>query len=77
MLVDAIYVLFLLSSPLRSSRASVVFDFSAPLSAVVPASPILLPVDLMRTEEWFVNGCHFCIVYFVLTTQIEVSECFV
>ena len=41
-------VLFLLSSPLRLSSASVVFDFNNSLSDVAPVSPILLSVDVMR-----------------------------
>ena len=47
LLVDIICVLFLLFSPLRLSSMSVVFDFNASLSDVVPVSPILLPIDLM------------------------------
>ena len=43
-------MLFLLSSPLRKSFVSVEFDFNAPLNDFTPASPILLSVDLMRTE---------------------------
>ena len=45
------FVLFLLSSPLRLSSVSVVFDFNASLNDVAPASPILFSVDLMRMEE--------------------------
>ena len=43
-------VLFLLSSPLSSSRVSVVFDFNASLNDVVPMSPNLLAVDLMKMK---------------------------
>ena len=59
----------------RSRFVSVVFDFNASLNAVAPVSPILLAVELMRIEEWIVYGCHLCVVSFVLTTQIEFSEC--
>ena len=38
-------VFFLLSSPLRSTSVSVVFDFSDSLNDVAPVSPILLSVD--------------------------------
>ena len=52
------------------------FDFNASLIDVAPASLILFPVDLMRNgKEWFVDGCHLCVVSFVFTLQIEVSEC--
>ena len=37
-------VLFLLSSPLRLSLVSVVFDFNDSLNDVAPVSPILFPV---------------------------------
>ena len=41
-------VFFLLSSHLRLSSASVVFDFSNSLNDVAPVSPMLLPVDVKR-----------------------------
>ncbi len=45
------------------------FDFNASLNDAAPLSPMLLPVDLMEMEKgWFVDGCHFCAVSFVLTT---------
>ena len=49
--MDVTCVLFLLSSPLRSSSVSVVFDFKASLNDIAPVSPMLLPVDLMRMEK--------------------------
>ncbi len=49
--MDAIFVMFLLSSPPRSSFMSVVFDFNASLNDVAPISLMLFPVDLMRTEK--------------------------
>ena len=42
---------FLLTSRLRSSTVSVLFDFNASLNDVAPLSLILFPVDLMRTEK--------------------------
>ena len=45
LLMDAIFVLFLLYSPLRLSFVSVVFDFNASLNDVAPVSPISFPVD--------------------------------
>ena len=51
LLMDAICVLSLLSSPLRSSSISAVFDFNASHSDVAPLSPILLSVDLFRIEK--------------------------
>ena len=49
--MDAICVLFLLSSLPRLSFMSVVFDFSASLNDAVPVSPILLSIDLIRMEK--------------------------
>ena len=44
LLMNAICVLFLLSSPPKSSVVSVVFDFNASLNDAAPVSPIPLPV---------------------------------
>ena len=52
----------------KSSSVSVVFDFNASLNDALPASPILLPVDLMRMKELIVDGCHLCVVSFVFTS---------
>ena len=46
--MDAICVLFLLSSLLILSSVSVVFDFNASLNDVAPVSPILFPVYLKK-----------------------------
>ena len=51
------------------------FDFNASPIDVAPVSPMLLPVGLMRMEEWIVDGCHLCVVSFVFTTQIKFCEC--
>ena len=51
LLMDAICVLFLLSSPLRSSSVSVVFDFKASLSDLVPVSPMLFTFYLIRMAK--------------------------
>ena len=73
--IDAVCV-FLLCSPPILSFVSVVFDFNASLNDVAPVSPILLPVGLMRIgKEWIVDGGNLCVVYFVLTIQVEFSEC--
>ena len=42
------------------------FDFNASLNDVAPASPMKLPVDLMR-KEWVVHRYHLCVVSFILT----------
>ena len=47
LLMNAICVLFHLSSQLRLSSVSVMFDFNASLNDVAPVSPMLLSVDLM------------------------------
>ena len=44
------FVLFLLSSLNRENSVSVVFDFNASLNDVVPLSPMLFTVYLMRME---------------------------
>ena len=51
LLVDVICLLFLLSSQLRSTSVSVVFDFNASLSDAAPISLIQLSVDLVRMEK--------------------------
>ena len=67
-------VFFLLSSQLRLSLVSVVFDFNASLNDVTPASLMPLPVDEMRKEKSELLMDVFC-VSFVFTPQIEFSEC--
>ena len=44
-------MLFLLSSQIRLSFVSVVFDFNASLNDVTPVSPISSSVDLMKMEK--------------------------
>ena len=62
-------VFFLLSSQLRSSSVSVVFDFSASLNDVAPLSPMLLPVYVNRKEKgqmlinFFCVSSFFCLHY--------------
>ena len=45
------FVLFLLSSHLRLSSVSAVFDFNSSLNGVAPVFPMLFTVDLMRMEK--------------------------
>ena len=45
LLMNVIYELFLLYSPLRYSFVSVVFDFSASLNDFAPVSPMLFSID--------------------------------
>ena len=61
--MGAIYVLFLLCSPLRLSFVSVVFDFNASLNDVVPVSPIMLSVDLMRMEKSCLLMDAICVLF--------------
>ena len=44
-------VFFLLSSQLRLSSVSVVFNINASLSDVAPVPPMLLSVDVIRMER--------------------------
>ena len=55
LLMNPVCVLFLLSSHLKSSFVSVVFDFNASLNIVAPVSPTLLSVDLKK--KWKRVGC--------------------
>ena len=75
LLVDAIFVLFLLDSLPRLSLVSVVFDFNASLNDITPLSPIPFPVDLMVIEKkksgLFVDS--FCVL-FLLCLQLRLSE---
>ena len=68
-------VFFLLSSPLRLSSASVVFDFNDSLNDIAPVSQILLPVDVKRMEKSDLLIDVVCVSSFVLTLQIECNEC--
>ena len=77
LLMDAILCVFLLlySQP-RLRFVSVVFDFNDSLNDVVPVSPILLPVDVMRIEKSELLMDVFGVSSFsVLTKQIEFCEC--
>ena len=76
--MNAICVLFLLSSPLRSSVLSAVFEFNASLNDVAPMSPILLSVILMRIGKSGLLIDAICVLFLcVFTAQIKLSECFV
>ena len=64
--MDAICLLLLLSSQLRLSFVSVVFDFNASLNNVAPVSPMLFPVDFDENgKECIVDGCHLCCFFCV------------
>ena len=65
----------LLSSPLRLSLVSVVFDFNDSLNDVAPVSPMPLYVDEKRKEKSGLLMDVFCVSSFVITAQIELSEC--
>ena len=56
----------LLSSLLRLSFVSVVFDFSASLNDVAPVSPMLLSVDVMKIEKSDLLMDFFCVSSFFL-----------
>ena len=72
--MDAICVLILLCSPLRSSFVSVVFDFNASLIDVAPVSPILFSVDFMRTKKSGLPIDVICVLL-IFTTYTKLSEC--
>ena len=75
LLMNVFCVSFFLSSQLRSSFVSVVFDFNASLNAVAPVSPMLLSVDVMRMEKGELLMDVFCVSSFVFTPHIEFCEC--
>ena len=64
LLIYAICVLFLLSSRLRMSFVSAVFDFNASLRDVAPVSSMLLSVDFDEKKECTVSG-RYCVPFFV------------
>ena len=49
--MDVFCVFFLLSSRLRLSLVSVVFDFNDSLNDVAPMSPMLLSVEVKRKRK--------------------------
>ena len=52
----------------RERSVSVVFDFNVSHNdVVVPVPQLLLPFDLLKMEEWIVDGYHLYVVSFVFT----------
>ena len=41
------------------------FVFNVSLNDIAPSSLMLLSDDLMRMEEWIVDGCHLCCFFCV------------
>ena len=74
LLMDVICVLFLLSSRSRLSSVSVVFDFNASLNDVAPLFLILFPVFFDTRKSAFLMDI-VCVLFFIFTSQIELSEC--
>ena len=67
-----ICVLFLLYSPLSSSRVSVMFDFNASLNDVVPMSPILLAIGLLKIEKKTELLIHVvCVLFFTAKNELS------
>ena len=64
-----------LSSPLKLSFMSVVFDFNVSLNDVAPVCPMLFPVDLMRMKKSRLLMDAICVLFFVLTTKMKFNEC--
>ena len=58
------FVCFLLSSRLRSSAVSVVFDFNASLNDAAPLSSIQLAVSVNRKEKSELLMVVFCVSSF-------------
>ena len=63
---------FLLSSQLKSSTMSVVFDFSASLNDAAPVYPISMSVDVKRNDKSDLLMDFFC-VFFLLPSQRRLS----
>ena len=69
-------VLFIISSPLKSSLMSVVFIFNASLNDFAPLSPMPLPVDVKMKEDSELLMDVFCVSsFFFFTIKIEFCEC--
>ena len=64
-------VFFLLSSQLRLSFVSVVFDFNASLNDVAPVAPMLLSVYVKRKEKSDLVMDVFLCVFFLLSSLIR------
>ena len=64
-------VFFLLSSQLRLSSVSVVFDFNDSLNDFAPDAPILLSVDVMRMEKIELLMNVFCVSSFFCFHNID------
>ena len=62
--MDVFCVFFLLSSRLRSSFVSVVFNFSDSLNDVAPVSPISLTVDKKKNGKGDLLMDVFCVSSF-------------
>ena len=73
LLMDAIYVLFLLSSLHRLSFVIVLFVFNASLNDVAPLSLILFPVDFMRIGKSGLLMGAIC-ASFLLYSQLRSSS---
>ena len=61
LLMDVLCILFLLSSPLRSSSMSVVFDFNDSLNDDAPLYPIPFPVGVNRKKKSELLMDVFCV----------------
>ena len=70
LLIDVFCVFFLLSSRLRWSFVSVVFDFSASLNDIAPLSPISLSDYVMRKEK----SELLMDVFFLLSSPLRLSS---
>ena len=76
LLVDVFGVYsFFLSSPVRSSFVSVVFDFNDSLNDNAPVITISFPVNVKRKDKSELLMDVFCVSSFVFTFQIDFSEC--
>ena len=71
LLMDFFCVLFLLSSPLRLSSASVVFDFNASLNDDAPVSLIQFPVVEKRKEKSELLMDVFCVSSFFCLHHLD------
>ena len=63
-----------LSSHLRLSSVSAVFDFNASLNGVAPVFPMLFTDDFKEKRVDYGLMAFVC-CFFVFTSQIELSEC--
>ena len=76
LLMDAICVFFsfVFTTQIKCRKCCVWFQCITQCCCSCVSNVVACLVDV-NGKEWFVDGCHLCVVSFVFTMQIEFSEC--